>query len=410
MSRAFLLLLAGVLVPGALPAPRALALPAGDRKVDLPAVVKSLSAYMKKKELGKRDPEDIAKRIAGLGEEDLAWVLERLREVPEKDRGAAGAQVEKSVEDALLSARYSPAVLRIPEVAKRLADTAPAARCALMADLSRLEDAEPATRFCLWALSGGADAVRLRAIDVLADLVSWGGDPARILPALEKALADPSAAVRDLALERLAAVCHPAALDWSIEHLAEPAEETAAVREVQDRRCPGERALDIATRAAKLHFGMSAEEFRALPEADRDAVRAELRAWRGKAGSNPLRDGDEGRFDPVPKVVSAVVDPLKDPRATVRWWSDVDRAQFRLDLDEMDVAASTKSDWFANFRLTVIASGARQGNWESFARKLRCGVRHRLPRKGFGLVETTVQPLLDGKWKVWVRCYEWKGG
>ena len=392
-----------------LPGPRA-AQAAGDRKVDLPAVAKAVSAFMKKKELGKRDPEDVAKRLEGLKEDDLSWVLDRLREVPEKERGAAAGEVVKLVEDALLSLRYTPAILRIPDAAKRLADTGDRARCALLADLSRLEDPEPATRIGLWALTGSAEPVRLRAIDVLADLCSWGGDAARLLPALAKALDDPSPAVRDLALERLLNLSELAALDWSVAHMAEPADEEVEVHEAKERRCPGDRALETVTRVSKLHFGMERDAFWAMPEEQRKAVVEELREWRAKAGGNPLRNGDDGPFDPIPKVVSVVVDPLKEPGATLRWWSEVDRAQFRLDLEDLEVTASSKIDWSSNFRLAVIASGARQGNWEAFARKVRCGARHRLPRKGFGLVETTVQPLLDGRWKVWVHAYEWKGG
>jgi hypothetical protein len=81
-----------------------------------------------------------------------------------------------------------------------------------------------------------------------------------------------------------------------------------------------------------------------------------------------------------------------------------------MDLDEMQVVAATKIDWVSSFRILVTASGARQGTWEAFARKVRCGARHRLPRRGFGLIETSIQPLLDGRWKIWVRAFEWKGG
>jgi len=382
----------------------------GAKKPDLEAIGKYVGSFMKKKELGKKDPEEIGRKIAGLGDADLATLLEGLRGAPEKDRGGAAPAVERIVEDALLSARYSPAILRIPEAAKRLADPDPAVRCALISDLSRLEDAEPATRFALWALEGGADPVRLRSVDALADLCSWGGDPARILPALQKALADPSPAVRDLALERLADMGEPAALDWAIEHMGEAGVETARVREAEGPRCPGDRALEIATRVSRIRYGITPDGFRELPEADRVALREEMRKWREKAGGNALRNGDEGPFDPVPKVASAVVDPVKDPSAGVRWWSEVDRAQFRLGLDEMQVVASTKLDWISNFRLTVIASGARQGNWEAYARGVRCGARHRLPRRGFALVETSIQPLLDGRWKIWVRSYESRGG
>jgi hypothetical protein len=393
--------------PAASPIPACIA---GDRKPDLPALVRSLAGFMKRKDLGKRDPEEIAKKVAGVGADDLSWVLDRLREVPEKERGEAAPQVERVVQDLLLSVRFTPAVLRVPDAAKRLADPSPEARCFLMADLSRLEDAEPATRLALQEVAGGADPVRLRAVDVLADLCSWGGDASRLLPALQKALADPSAAVRDVALERLANLSDPAALDWSLEHLAEPAEETTVVREMKERRCPGERAMEIATRVSKLHYGLPVESYRDLPEADRNAIREELRRWKAKAGSNPLRDGDEGHFDPLPRVTSAVVEPVKDPAATLRWWSEVDRAQFRLDLDDMEVVATSKIDWTSNFHVAVIASGARQGSWDVIARRVRCGGRHRLPRRGFGLIETSVQPLLDGHWKIWVRAYEYRGG
>jgi hypothetical protein len=384
----------------------ALAVPAAAAGADLDAVARSLAAFQKKKELGKKDPEEIGRKIAGLGEADLATLLEGLRGAPEKDRGGAAPAVERILEDALLSARYSPAILRVPGAAKRLADPDPAVRCALLSDLSRLEDAEPATRFALWALEGGADPVRLRSVDALADLCSWGGDPARILPALRKALADPSPAVRDLALERLADMGEPAALDWAIEHMGEPGIETARVRERDETRCPGDRALELATRVSKIRYGIDADGFRALSEAERAALREEVKQWRGKAGGNAIRNGDDGPFDPVPKVTGVVVDPLKDPSASVRWWSEIDRAQFRLGLDEMQVVASTKLDWVAHFRLTAVASGARQGNWEAFARNVRCGARHRLPRRGFALVETSIQPLLDGRWKIWVRAYE----
>jgi hypothetical protein len=378
----------------------------GGKKPDLEGIGKFVASFLKKKDLGKKDPEEIGRKIAGLAEGDLQALLERLRGTDAKDRGAAAPAVERIVEDALLSARYTPAVLHLPDAARRLADPSPEARCALASDLSRLEDAEPATRFVLWALEGGADPVRLRAVDTLADLCSWGGDGARILPALRKALDDPSPAVRDVALERLANLADPAALDWAVEHMGEPAEETALVRGVKDRFCPGDRALEIATRVSRIRYGIEVDAWRELPEAERTAAREEIRKWRAKTGGNPLRDGEEGPFDPIPKVASAVVDPLKSPTASVRWWSEVDRAQFRLDLDEMQVTASSRLDWSSNFRLTVIASGARQGDWEAFARRVRCGSRHRLPRRGFALVETAIQPLLDGRWKIWVRSFE----
>ena len=409
-TSAFLALALAAASPPPAPALGGTPRPPAAAEADLAAVAKSLAGFAKKKELGKRDPEEIGRRIAGLAEGDLSWLLDRLKELPEKERGAAAPEVERIVEEALLGARWSPAVLRIPGAAKRLADPSAAARCGLLSDLSRLEDAEPATRFALWAIEGSAGPVRLRALDTLADLASWGGDAARILPALQKALADPSPAVRDLALERLANLSDPAALDWSLDHLGEAGEETVELRGRSETRCPGDRALEIVTRLSKIRFGMDGETFRALPEEERTAATAAFREWRAKAGGNPLRNGDEGPFDPIPKVTSAVVDPLKGAPATVRWWSEVDRAQFRLDLDELEVTASSMLDWSANFRLTVIASGARQGDWEAFARKVRCGARHRLPRRGFGLVESSVQPLLDGKWKIWVRAFEWRGG
>lgn len=414
ISQAAVLAIAlAVLLPA--PAPAAATPPGpagapGDRKPDLPGLVKSLEGFMRKKELGKRDPEEIGKKVSGISPDDLSWVLDRLREVPAKDRGDAAPRVEKLVEDAGLAARFTPAALGVTDAARRFADPSPGARCALLADFSRLEDAEPATRLALQEIDGGDEAVKLRAVDVLADLRSWGGDGARILPALQKALADPSAAIRDLALERLANLSEPMALDWSLEHMGEAAEEAAVVRETKERRCPGERAMEIVTRVSKLHYGMAAESFRDAPEADRKALREEFRQWRAQAGNNALRDGDEGHFDPMPRVTTSIVEPVKDSIATLRWWSEVDRAQFRLDLDDIEVVATSKLDWTSNFHLAVIASGARQGSWDVIARGVRCGGRHRLPRRGFGLIETSIQPLLDGKWKVWVRAYEFRGG
>ena len=396
------LLLALLLALHAAPAP------AADGKA-AEAAAKSLASFMKKKSLGKRDPADIAKKIEGLSGDDLSWVLDRLDEIPDKDRGDAAPEVVGRVRDAVLTDRYTAAVLRVPDAWNRLRDASDGARVLLMCDLARIEDAEPGTRFGLWALEGAAGPVRLKALDLLADLVSFGGDEARILPALRKALDDPSPAVRDLALERLANLSDSSALDWALAHAGEPAAEEAEVRGAKEERRPGDRALVLLTRASKIRFGLEGEEFRAMAPEERAALLEEFRKWRAAAGGNPLRNGEDGPFDPLPKTSSTVVDPAKAV-ATVRWWSEVDRAQFRLDLDDLEVVAVTKVDWTANFRLTVIASGARQGNWETFARKIPCGTRHRLPRKGFGLIETSVQPQLDGKWKVWVRAFESRGG
>jgi hypothetical protein len=383
---------------------------AGDKKPDAEGAVKTLTSLMKKRSLGKRDPATIGKKIDGLSEEDLSWVLDRLDEVPEKGRGAAAAEVVGKVRNALLTARYSAAVLRLPDAWNRFLDVSDEGRVSLLADLTRLEDAEPGTRFGLWALEGSTGTVRLRALDALADLASFGGDEVRILPALRKALEDPSPAVRDLALERLVNLSDTAAMDWAMVHAGEPAAEEAEVRGVKERRCPGDRALAILGRASKLHFGMEGDVFRAKAPEVREAILEEFRKWRAGAGGNPLRNGDDGPFDPIPKVSTVVVDPMETTTATVRWWSEVDRARFRLDLEDLEVVAATKLDWTANFRLVVIASGARQGNWEAFARRIPCGTRYRLPRRGFGLLETSVQPLLNGKWKVWVRAFEWRSG
>lgn len=413
VKRAIPLLLAAALLAAAPPAAAAPGPPpaeGGGKKADLPAVVKSLSIFAKKKSLGKRDPEDIAKRIDGLAEEDLAWVLERLGEVPEKERGEAAPAVAGMVQDRILSIRYTPAVLRLPDAWKRLGDPSDAAREALLPDLARLEDAEPATRVGLWALEGGSLPVRLRAVDTLADLCSWGGDAARLLPALRKALADPSPAVRDLALDRLANLCDAAALDWCLEHMGEPAEETVEVRGTKERRCPGDRALVVLSLPSKLHFGLDGESFRGMEPERRAEVLEDYRKWRAASGGNPLRDLGEGPFEPIPKVSSVIIDPVKDPSASVRWWSEIDRAQFRLDLAEIMTVAVSQRDWVWSFELHVVASGARQGSWDALARKVRCGARHRLPRKGFGLVETSLQMLLDGRYRIWVRAYEWRGG
>jgi len=379
---------------------------AGDGKPDPAGAAKALSSLLRKKSLGRRDPAEIAKRIEGLPEEDVSWVLDRLEETPDSARGAAAPEVLGLVRDALLTLRYSAAVLRLPDAWERFRDPSDEGRIALLADLGRLEDAEPGTRFGLWAMEGSSTPVRLRALCLLADLASFGGDEARILPALRRALEDPSPAVRDLALERLANLSDPSVLDWALVHAGEPASEEAEVRGVKETRCPGDRALLVLVLASRLRFGLEGEALRAMSPEERGAVMDEFRAWRTTAGPNPLRNGTEGPFDPLCKVSSTVVDPAKDATATVRWWSEVDRAQFRLDLEELEVIAVTKRDWSSNFRLTVGASGARQGDWEAFSRKLPCGTRHRLPRKGFGLVETTIQPLLDGRWKVWVRAFE----
>ena len=71
-AAAALLALLGTLAAAPPPGPAA---PAAEGKVDLPAIVKHLSAFMRKKELGKRDPEDVAKRIAL---EDEYFVSRRL--------------------------------------------------------------------------------------------------------------------------------------------------------------------------------------------------------------------------------------------------------------------------------------------------------------------------------------------
>lgn len=387
----------------AAPAPAA---PEGKKASDPEALVRFLRSFFRKSALSAKDPEAIAKRLEGVPPEDLSWVLDRLRETPEKERGPSAAAVERLVDDARIAALWSPGILRLPDAAKRLADASDPVRCALLADASRLEDPEPATRLALASTAGTAVPVRLRAVETLGDLASWGGDPARILPALAKALEDPSPAVRDLALERLADLADPSALDWALAHAGEPAAEEAEVRGRAGSRCPGDRAVELINRASRTTTPVDPEAFRALPEADRKEYLDGCRAWRASVRGNPLRDGGEGPFDPVPKTVSTVVDPKQSPTATLRWWSEVDRAQFRLDLDEFEVAAATRLDFVATFRLVVIASGQRQGDWEAFSRGLRCGMRHRLPRKGFGLIETAIQPLLDGRWKVWVRAYE----
>ena len=410
---AVLLALAALPLHGLGSAPAAAAPPIAQdaKKPDLPAVVKFVQSFFKKSALAAKDPDAIEKRLAGLSSDDLAWVLERLREVPEKERGPAAAAVERLVDDARLAASWSPGILRVPDASKRLADPNEATRCSLLADASRLEDPEPATRLALAAMSGGAPLVlRLRAVETLGDLASWGGDPARVLPALVKALEDPSPAVRDLALERLADIADPSAIDWALVHAGEPAAEEVEVRGKKEARCPGDRATEILNRASRTKTPADPASVRALTEAERKELLDGFRTWRAGVRGNPLRDGGEGPFDPVPKLVTAIVDPKKANTATLRWWSDVDRAQFRLDLDEFEVGAVTRLDFQADFRLMVIASGQRQGDWEAFARHARCGMRHRLPRKGFGLIETAVQPLLDGRWKVFVRAYEARGG
>ena len=411
-ARLLLLLLLAAPPASALPFPApALAATQDAKKPDLPAVVKFLQSFFKKSALAAKDPDAIEKRLAGISPEDLAWVLERLREVPEKERGPAAAAVERLVDDARLAASWSAGILRIPDASKRLADPNEATRCSLLADASRLEDAEPATRLALASMAGGAPLVlRLRAVETLGDLASWGGDAARVLPALVKALEDPSPAVRDLALERLADVADPSALDWALVHAGEPAAEEVEVRGKKEARCPGDRATEILNRASRSKTPADPAAVRALTEAERKELLDGFRTWRAGVRGNPLRDGGEGPFDPVPKLVTAIVDPKKSTTAMLSWWSDVDRARFRLDLDDFEVGAVTRLDFRADFRLMVIASGQRQGDWEAFARHLRCGARHRLPRKGFGLIETSVQPLLDGRWKVFVRAYEARGG
>jgi hypothetical protein len=380
------------------------------KKPDLPALVKFLQSFFRKSALSAKDPEAIGQRLAGVSAEDLAWVLERLREVPAKERGAAAAAVEKLVDDARLSTLWGAGILRLPDAATRLDDPSAPARCSLLADASRLEDPEPGTRLALEGLADTRLVVRLRAVETAADLASWAGDPARLVPALVKALEDASPAVRDVALERLADIADMAAVDWALAHAGEPAAEHAEVRGRKETRCPGDRATAILNRASRTQTPAEPEAVRALSEAERKELLDGFRAWRASVRGNPLRDGGEGPFDPLPKLTTAIVDPRKAPTATLRWWSEVDRAQFRLDLDEFDVGAITKEDFRADFRLMVIASGQRQGDWEAFARHLRCGMRHRLPRRGFGLIETTIQPLLDGRWKVFVRAYEARGG
>ena len=63
------LLLALVLAFALVPGPAAAE---GGKKADLEGIAKTVAAFLKKKELGKKDPEEIGKKIAPLGEEDLA--------------------------------------------------------------------------------------------------------------------------------------------------------------------------------------------------------------------------------------------------------------------------------------------------------------------------------------------------
>ncbi|MHC4922668.1 MAG: HEAT repeat domain-containing protein [Planctomycetota bacterium] len=373
---------------------------------DLEKIVKTLSNLMKRRKLGKKDPERIADKIEPLDEQGLSWVLDRLALVEGKGRGDAAPLVETQLRDRLLGMRYGKGILKLPNAWERMADADPAARDRLLSDLSRLEDPEPATRFALWVLSGGETRVRLRALDTVADLLSWGGDSERLLPALHKALEDPSPAVRDLALERLVNLSDTKALDWALDHLGAPEKETTTVRERSEERCPGDRALLLLAHYSKSHLDLEPDEYRKMTEDERKAVETEFRAWRKKGGANPLRNGNDGPFDPVPKVTTRIVKPDAAREVQVRWWSEIDRASFQMTLEELDVVASSTVDYTTTFRLYVIASGARQGSWEAFARRVRCGERYRLPRKGFGLIETSVQPLLDGRWKVWVLAYE----
>jgi hypothetical protein len=378
----------------------------GDKAPDPAVVAKFLSGMAKRKSLSSRDREELRKRLDSLDEAGLLAVRDALRGLGPKDRGEAATEVIGSTENALLSMRWGPGVLSLPGAIARFEEPSPDAKAALLVDLARIEDAEPGTRLGLWAIESADLALRLRAVDVLADLASYAGDSARLLPPLRKALGDPSAAVRDLALERLVELCDVSALDWALEHCMDPAEETVTVREVEERRCPGERAFLLLARTSKQHTDVEPGEVRSLPTEKRELVLADFRTWRAGVGGSVLRDGSDGPFDPTPKVTTVLVPKDVGTEVVARWWSEIDRAAFRMTLEDLTVVASSTRDWSASWRAVVIASGARQGNWETFARRVRCGGRHRLPRQGFALVETTVQTLLDGRYKVYVRAYE----
>jgi hypothetical protein len=90
----------------------------------------------------------------------------------------------------------------------------------------------------------------------------------------------------------------------------------------------------------------------------------------------------------------------------VRWWSEIDRAQFHLAVEELDAVASSALDWTVKFHAVVTASGAREGTWEAYARGLRSGDRYRFARRGFALLQVSVQILADGRRRVFVRAHE----
>ncbi len=409
MRRAAAPLLAALAVGVLFAVPAGGAAPAGaaeGRKQDPEAVAKGLLPFLKRRALGAKDPDEVRRRLAPLDEAGLAAVLDTLRRSPEAEAGPSAVAVLRIVSDALLAARWTPAVLSIPDAASRIESPDPGVRAALLADAARLEDAEPATRLALGAMAATPLPLRLRAVDVVADLCSYAGDPGRLLPALRKALEDPSPAVRDLALERLADLGDAVALEWSLDHLFDAASEEAEVRERREARSPGERAFLLLARESKMHTGMEPSEARALSEEGRAALVGDFRAWFAKAGPGALRNGSDGPFDPVPRVTTQVVPADRADDVRIRWWSDIDRAAFQATYEGVDLSATSALDWTVTFRMVVIASGARQGNWESLVRRFRCGERHRQARKGFGLVETTVQHLLDGRIKFHVRAYE----
>jgi hypothetical protein len=87
-----------------------------------------------------------------------------------------------------------------------------------------------------------------------------------------------------------------------------------------------------------------------------------FKSWRDGAGARPLLEGADGAFDPVPKVTAVTL--AKDaPEGAVRWWSEIDRAQFHLAVEELDAVASSALDWTVKFHAVVTASGAREGTW-----------------------------------------------
>lgn len=374
---------------------------AGDLSKSGERLVKLTHLMGRRKRPRASDERKFAALLDSVPAEELATVLERVRQPDATDVTDALRALIVRIEERELAFRY-PGASDLPDFAELLASEASADRARLLRKLLSIENLAPARTLALEWADLGAESLEptLTAIDVIDRLIGLGETEPELVATLQRALAESKhPAVRCVAARGLETADRPEVIAAYLAGLDDTEEETGfdpdAERGTTRTFSFGARAWYRLAELSGLHPATDHDEYLRLKPSERAAWRAELAAWWKKSESTfRFHRSRWERFALEPVVFSAVVALDEPGEAVFTFRAPSDRALVKLELASIDFVDSEER-WrpFGSWTLSYGIGGSRNALDEVSGKHVRVGRRTGGAKAGIAWIDVAVQRI-----------------